>query len=144
MAIAQEILETGRLIAAVSAGSLSASLRAGVERYVGWPYKVASASVVDADGAVSDTFAAIVYVAKEKSLAAAPAQIPADSAAVVFDATDSLAIDTFRASLRARCTREAAEEIASTEAGYADDDHNTRRDLRSEVGFAAGGFCRRA
>ncbi len=97
MAIAQEILETGRQVAAVSAGSLSAALRAGIERYVGWPYEVASASVVDADGAVSDTFAAVVYSAKEKSPAAAPAQIPADSAAVVVDATDSLTIDTFRA-----------------------------------------------
>jgi hypothetical protein len=97
MAIAQEILETGHQVAAVSAGTLSAVLRAGIERYVGWPYKVASASVVDADGAVSDIFAAVVYAAKEKSPAAAPAPIPADSAAVVVDATDSLTIDNFRA-----------------------------------------------
>lgn len=97
MAIAQEAFETGRQVAAVSAGTLSAALRAGFERYVGWPYKVASASIVDTDGAVSDTFAAVVYAAKEKSPAAAPAQIPADSAAVVVDATDSLTIDNFRA-----------------------------------------------
>ncbi len=96
MAIAQETLETGRQVAAVSAGLLSAALQAGIERYVGWPYKVASSSVVDTDGAVSETFAAVVYAAKEKSPAAAPAQIPADSAAVVVDATDSLTIDTFR------------------------------------------------
>lgn len=97
MAIAQEVLETGRQVAAVSAGTLSAALRAGIERYVGWPYKVASASVVDAHGEVSDTFAAIVFAAKEESPAAAPAQIPADSAAVVVDAADSLTIDNFRA-----------------------------------------------
>ena len=97
MAIAQEGLETGREVAAVSAGTLSAALRAGIERYVGWPYQVASASIVDADGTVSDTFAAVVYAAKEKSLGAAPAQIPADSAAVVVDAIHSLTIDNFRA-----------------------------------------------
>ncbi|MFM0368412.1 hypothetical protein [Paraburkholderia aspalathi] len=97
MTIAQEVLETGRQVAAVSAGTLSAALRAGIERYVGWPYKVASASVVGVDGTVSDTFAAVVYAAKEKSPAAAPAHIPADSAAVVVDATDSLTIDNFRA-----------------------------------------------
>ena len=97
MAIAQEVLETGRQVAAVSAGTLSAALRAGIERYVGWPYKVASARVVDADGEVSDTFVAVVFAAKEESLAAAPAQIPADSAAVVVDAADSLTIDNFRA-----------------------------------------------
>lgn len=97
MTIAQEVLETGRQVAAVSSGTLSAALRAGIERYVGWPYKVASASVVDADGVVSDTFAGVVYAAKEKSPAAAPAQLPADSAAVVVDATDSLTIDNFRA-----------------------------------------------
>lgn len=97
MAIAQEALETGRQIAAVSKETLSAALRAGIERYVGWPYKVASASVVDADGVVSDGFAAVVYAAKENSPATAPAQIPADSAAVVVDATDSLTIDNFRA-----------------------------------------------
>ena len=97
MGIAQEALETGRQVAAVSAGTLSAALRAGIERYVGWPYKVASASVVDINGAVSDTFAAVVYAAKEKLPAATPAQIPADSAAVVVDATDSLSIDNLRA-----------------------------------------------
>lgn len=97
MAIAQEVLETGRQVAAVCAGTLSAALRAGIERYVGWPYKVASASVVDADGAVSETFAAVVYAAKESSPAATLAQVPADSTAVVADATDSLTIDNFRA-----------------------------------------------
>ena len=93
---AQEVLETGRQVAAVSAGALSAALQAGIEQFVGWPYKVTSASVVDADGAVSDTFAAVVYAAKEKSPAAAPVQIPADSAAVIVDASDSLTIDNFR------------------------------------------------
>ncbi|GFN28167.1 hypothetical protein [Achromobacter denitrificans] len=97
MAIAQEVFETGRQVAAVFAGTLSAALRAGIERYVGWPYKVASASVVDADGAVSDTFAVVVYAAKETSPTATLAQVPADSAAVVVDATDSLTIDNFRA-----------------------------------------------
>lgn len=97
MAIAQEASETGRQVAAVSAGTLSAALRAGIERYVGWPYKVASASVVDTSGAASDTFAAVVYTAKEKSPAAAPTQIPGDSVAVVVDAIDSLTIDNFRA-----------------------------------------------
>lgn len=76
MAVAQEALETGRLVAAVTTGTLSAALRAGIERYVGWPYKVESASIVDADGTVSDTFAAVVYAAKEKSPAAAPVNRP--------------------------------------------------------------------
>lgn len=88
MAIAQEVLETGRQVAAISAGMLSAALQAGIERYIGWPYKVESASVIDADGAVSDTFAAVVYAAKEESPAAAPAQISADSTAVVVDAVE--------------------------------------------------------
>lgn len=106
MAIAQEILETGRQVATISAGTLSAALQAGIERYVGWPYKVTSASVVDADGAVSDTFAAVVYAAKEKSPAAAPVQIPADSAAVVVDATESLTVDNFRAAYaRVACVK---------------------------------------
>lgn len=97
MAIAQEVLDTGRQIAVVSAEALSGALRAGIGQYVGWPYQVTSASLVDADGAVSDSFAAVVYVAEEKSLAPAPAQVPADSASVVVDATDSLTIDHFRA-----------------------------------------------
>jgi hypothetical protein len=96
MAIAQEVLETGRHVAAAREGTLSTALRAGIERYVGWPYKVATASVVDADGAVSDTFAAVVYAATEASPAATLAQVTADCAAVVVDATDSLAIDNFR------------------------------------------------
>ena len=97
MTIAQDVLETGRQVAAVSAGTLSAALRAGIGQYVGWPYNVASDSVFDADGAVSDTFATVVYTTNEKSPDAARAPIPADSAAVVVDATDSLTINTFRA-----------------------------------------------
>jgi spermidine synthase len=54
MALAQDVVETGRQVATVGAGTLSAALRAGIERYVDRPYKVASASVVDVDGAVSD------------------------------------------------------------------------------------------
>ncbi len=96
MAIAQEVLETGRQVAAASAGTLPAALRAGIARHVGWPYKTASANLVDRDGAVSDTFAVVVYAAKEDA-PAATAQIPADFAAVVVDVTDSLTIDNIRA-----------------------------------------------
>jgi len=97
MTIAQEALETGRQVADASAGTLPAALRTGIERHVGWPYKTASANVVDRDGAVSDTFAAVVYAAKEGAPVAASAQIPADFAAAVVDATDSLTIDNIRA-----------------------------------------------
>lgn len=96
MAIAQEVLETGSQVASASAGALSATLRGGIEKYVGWPYKVASASVIDSDGVVSDLFSAVVYAAAGDSRVAVPAQLPADSAAVVIDATDSLTIDNFR------------------------------------------------
>lgn len=106
MAIAEEVLETGRQVAVVSAEMLSAALRAGIERYLGWPYKVASASVVDDDGTVSDTFAAVVYATKEESPVTVPAQIPADSVAVVVDAIDSLTIDNFRAAYaRVACAK---------------------------------------
>ncbi len=97
MAIAQEVLEAGRQIAGASTGTLPAALRTGIELHVGWPYKTATANVVDRDGAVSDTFAAVVYAAQEGAPAAATAQIPADVAAVVIDATDSLTIDNIRA-----------------------------------------------
>jgi hypothetical protein len=96
MAIAQEVLVTGRQVAAVGAGTLSAELRAGIERYVGWPYRVASATIDDTDGVVSDSFAAVVYTAKGNSPSAAPMQLPADSVAVVVDATDNLTIESFQ------------------------------------------------
>jgi hypothetical protein len=97
MAIAQEVLETGRQVAGASSETLPAALRAGIERHIGWPYKTASATVVDRDSAVSDIFAVVVYAAKEGASAADPIQIPADFAAIVVDATDSLTIDSFRA-----------------------------------------------
>ncbi|PVE08702.1 hypothetical protein [Limnohabitans sp. Rim28] len=97
MAIAQQVFETGSKVAAVSAGELSSALREGVEQYVGWPYKVTSARVVDSDGTASVPFAAVVYATKGDSPVTAPAQLPADSVAVVIDATDSLTIDKFRA-----------------------------------------------
>jgi len=97
MAISQEVFETGRQIAAICAESLSAALRAGIERYVGWPYKVASASIIDVDRKVSDVFAAVVYVAEESPPSATTSQVMADSSAVVVDTADSLTIDNFRA-----------------------------------------------
>ncbi len=89
MAVALDVQETGRKVAAAGPETLIGALNAGLGRHLGWPYKVASASVVDRDGAVSDMFAAVVYAAPESSSAPGPAPIPADSAAAVIDATDS-------------------------------------------------------
>jgi hypothetical protein len=97
MEIGQDARETGRKIASVSIESLSTALRDGVEKFIGHPFKVSSGSVIDSDNKVSDLFAAIVYVETEESQSKAPSQLPADSTAVVIDATDNLTIDKFRA-----------------------------------------------
>lgn len=97
MTIALEVQETGRKVAAAGPEMLGDALSTGLGRHLGWPYKVASASVVDREGAVSDTFAAVAYVAPESSSAVGHAPIPADSAAAVIDATDSLTLDSFGA-----------------------------------------------
>ena len=97
MEIGQDARETGRKIATVSIESLSTALRDGVEKFIGHPFKVSSGSVIDSDNKVSDLFAAIVYVESEESQSKAPSQLPADSTAVVIDATDNLTIDKFRA-----------------------------------------------
>ena len=98
MPIASDVRETGRQIAAAGPETLPSVLRAGIERHVGWPYKVVSASVIDRDGAVSDAFAAVIYTdgAGSTSSTVAPTQVPADAAAAVIDVTDSLTIEAFR------------------------------------------------
>jgi hypothetical protein len=97
MAIAQDVQETGREIAAASAQTLASTLCAGLERHLGWPYKVVSASVIDREGATSDTFAAVACVVPETGSGSGPEPIPADFAAAIIDATDSLTLDGFRA-----------------------------------------------
>ena len=97
MEIGQDAQETGCKIASASIESLSTALRDGVEKFIGHPFKVSSGSVIDSDNKVSDLFAAIVYVETEESQSKAPSQFPADSTAVVIDATDNLTIDKFRA-----------------------------------------------
>jgi hypothetical protein len=88
MAIAQHVFETGRQVADAGAVEFPGALLAGIERLVGWPYETASSNVIDRDGAVSDTFAAVVYVAKKGAPDEANAHIPADLAAVVVDAIE--------------------------------------------------------
>jgi len=97
MAIAQDVQDTGRQVAAASAEALAGVISAGIGRHLGWPYRVASASIVDCNGGMSDTFAAVAYVAAESCPDSSPVPIPADSAAAVIDATESLTIDNFRA-----------------------------------------------
>lgn len=97
MTVALDIQEIGRQVAAAGPEALVGALSAGLGQYLGWPYKVESASVVDREGVVSDTFAAVAYVAPESFSAPGATPIPADSAAAVIDATDSLTLDSFGA-----------------------------------------------
>ncbi len=50
MAIAQEVLDTGRQVAAVTGAALGGILNAGIERILGSPYKTASGCILDRDG----------------------------------------------------------------------------------------------
>jgi hypothetical protein len=97
MAVAQDVFETGREVAAADRAGLETTLAAGLAKHLGWPYKVAPAAVVDRQGISSSRFAAVVYVSPSTESSPSPTEVPADSAAAVIDATTVLSIDALRA-----------------------------------------------
>ena len=97
MAIAQEVQDTGRQVAGATAAALAGILNAGIERFLGWPYKTNSGCILDRDGIRTEPFASVIYTAPEDSAAPDPGAIPADIVAAVIDASESMDLDSFRA-----------------------------------------------
>lgn len=97
MALAQEVQDAGREIAAANATDLPGLLNSAIQRFLGWPFKTASARVVDRDGTQTEDFASVVYAASEGGAAPDPKAIPADLAAIVIDATESQDLENFGA-----------------------------------------------
>ncbi|MCC6265904.1 MAG: hypothetical protein IT169_20210 [Bryobacterales bacterium] len=97
MAIADEVQETGQQVLAATGAELARVLNAGIERFVGWPYRIAPGCVVDRDGTRTETFASVVYTAREGSAAPGLGVIPADTAAAVIDLSEDMDLEIFRA-----------------------------------------------
>jgi hypothetical protein len=97
MAISQEVLEAGEQIAASAGAALAGVLNAGIERVLGWPYKVASGRIVDRDGIRTEAFATVVYTAPDKTSELDLNAVPADNAAAVIDVVENIDLAGFRA-----------------------------------------------
>lgn len=96
MAIAQEVREAGLHVAAATGAALDGILNVSIEQFLGWPYRTASGRILDRDGSRTQAFSTIIYTAPGGSAATVGA-IPADTAAAVIDASESMDLDSFRA-----------------------------------------------
>jgi hypothetical protein len=98
MTLSQEVYEAGKEIASATGASLPSILNGVLERYVHWPIKVSSGRLLDRNKSRSDDFVSVVYAVPEAGTRSEPEDIPADNAAAVIDACESLDLEKFRAS----------------------------------------------
>lgn len=96
MAIADDVEDAGRQVLAAKGPDLARIFNAGIEQFVGWPYKTASGCVADSDGTRTETFGSVVYTAPADSTAPGPGGISADATAAVIDLSNDMDLETFR------------------------------------------------
>jgi hypothetical protein len=96
MGLSQEVYDAGQEVASATEATLPDILNRVLRRFLGWPFKVTSACVVDGDGNKTETFAAVVYVESDGAAAPEPNAIPADAAAAVVDAYENLDLEKLR------------------------------------------------
>lgn len=97
MTLSEEVRNAGKAVAGAGFPDLADQLNAALGRFIGWPYKIASGAVIDAQGTKTETFSSVVYAAPEGGDGTAPNPIPADNAAAVLDASETLDFDGLRA-----------------------------------------------
>jgi len=97
MAVSQEVLGAGQQVAGSAEVAFAGVLNAGIERLLGWHYKVASGRILDRDGVRTDAFATVVYTAPDKAVELDLNAIPADNAAAVIDVVENIDLAGFRA-----------------------------------------------
>ena len=96
MALATEVYDAGQELVAATELTLDCVLNRVLRRFLGRPYRVTSASVVDEGGDRTERFASVIHVAPEGAVAAESTPIPVDTVAAVIDACESLDLDGFR------------------------------------------------
>src|SRR5574337_1211848 len=97
MEISQQVHDAGQEVVSATAATLHGILNDALGRFLGWPFKVTAGRVADRDGHKTETFASVVYAAPAGGAAPDPQAIPADAAAAVIDACESLDCEGFRA-----------------------------------------------
>ena len=97
MGLSQEAHDAGQEVASAAGATLPETLNRVLERFLGWPYRVTSACVVDQDGTRTERFVSVAYVTSEGAAAPESTAIPADAVAAVIDSCESLNLDGFRA-----------------------------------------------
>lgn len=97
LTIAEEVREAGRQVASATGTSLVGDLNGAIERFLGWPYRVASGHVVDRDNSRTEAFATTIYVAPGSPETTRLDAIPADRTAAVIDACENMDLDSLRA-----------------------------------------------
>ena len=97
MGLSQEVHDAGQEVASATEATLSDALNRVLGRFLGWPYRVSSACVVDRDDNRTERFASVAYVASGSASDPEPDCVPADAAAAVVDACGELDLEAFRA-----------------------------------------------
>jgi hypothetical protein len=97
MELSQEVRAAGQEVASATEATLPDILNRALRRFLGWPFKVTSACVVDGDGNRTETFASVVYAASEGAASPEPSAISVDAAAAVVDACRDLDLEGLRA-----------------------------------------------
>jgi len=97
MGLSQEAHDAGQEVAAATGAALPESLNRAVGRFLGPPYRVTSACVVDQDGNRTERLASVAYVASGNASDPEPDCVSADAAAAVLDTCEELDLERLRA-----------------------------------------------
>lgn len=95
MTLSEEVKGAGQEVAETSFPLLAGKLNAAVAQFVGWPYEVQTAAIVDATGSKTPTFASVILTGDGASKIP-DGSVPADSAAVVIDVNETLDLEALR------------------------------------------------
>lgn len=98
MGLSEQTRDAGQEIIGASSATFPDVLNHQLAQLIGWPFNVTSGCVVDAEGERTESFASVVYAAPEDDATSETGAIPADCAAAVLDALDTLDLESFRTS----------------------------------------------
>ena len=95
--LAQQFYDAGQELAAASGTGIAVVLNQILNRSLGWPFRAASGSAVDAGGQRTPTFGTVIYTVSNKESGPEPVEIDSDSLACVVDISETLDVAGFQA-----------------------------------------------
>ena len=94
--ISHTVYNAGQELASVTSSNIGSLLNEVLNRFLGWPFRVARGFASDSEGLQTDIFSTLVYTTSQSSSSAEPLNVHADTLACVIDVTESIDVEHLR------------------------------------------------